>query len=58
MIGQEDTGMLSTNHVRGFRHSFSKVETGFKCVSGRKVRSNLRCKGKEGRYLPAARFRG
>jgi hypothetical protein len=29
MVGQEDTGTLSTNHVRAFRPSFSKAETGF-----------------------------
>jgi hypothetical protein len=30
MIGREDTGTLSTNHMRAFRPSFSKAETGFK----------------------------
>ena len=29
LIGREDTGTLSTNHIRAFRPSFSKAETGF-----------------------------
>jgi hypothetical protein len=29
MIGRENTGTLSTNHMRAFRPSFSKAETGF-----------------------------
>ena len=29
MIGLEDTGTLSTNHMRAFRPSFSKAMTGF-----------------------------
>jgi hypothetical protein len=30
MIGREDTGTLSTNHMRAFRPSISKANTGFK----------------------------
>ena len=30
MIGRQDTGTLSTNHMRAFCPSFSKAETGFK----------------------------
>ena len=30
MIGREDTGTLLTNHMRAFRPSISKAETGFK----------------------------
>ena len=29
MIGRQDTGPLSSNHMRAFRPSFSKAETGF-----------------------------
>jgi hypothetical protein len=28
MIGREDTGTLSTHHMRAFRPFFSKAETG------------------------------
>jgi len=30
LIGREGTGTLATNHMRAFRPSFSKAETGFK----------------------------
>ena len=30
MIGRQRIGILSTNHMRAFRHSFSKAETRFK----------------------------
>jgi len=32
MIGREDSGTLSTNHIRAFRHSFSKAVTGLKSL--------------------------
>jgi len=32
MIGRGDIGTLSTNHMRAFRPSFSKAETGFKAT--------------------------
>jgi hypothetical protein len=34
MIGREDTGTLLTNHMRAFRPSISKAETGFKLSVG------------------------
>jgi hypothetical protein len=33
MIGREDTGTLSTNHMRTFRPCISKAETGFTLMS-------------------------
>jgi hypothetical protein len=30
MIGREDTGTFLTNHMRAFKPSFAKAETGFK----------------------------
>jgi len=40
MIGRERTGILSTNHLRAFRHSISKAETGFKSFKDDKA-SNI-----------------